>query len=214
MAPLAEDTIGGFNAMIAKQKKEEGECLVSTVLFANDRAVIHDRLPLSEVPELTDREYYAGGCTALLDAVGGAIKHISTIHRYARAEDVPEKTLFVITTDGMENASHSYSGRQVRGMVEDMKKKNGWEFIFLAANIDAAEAASHIGIAPERAMNYTADKEDTGRLFRRIGRTVGAARASASPISKARLHSRGNTVSWRRCFSSGSNSVHGQSVLL
>ena len=182
MAPLAEDTIGGFNAMIAKQKKEEGECLVSTVLFANDSRVIHDRLPLSEVPELTDREYYAGGCTALLDAVGGAIKHISTIHRYARAEDVPEKTLFVITTDGMENASHSYSGRQVRGMVEDMKQKNGWEFIFLAANIDAAEAASHIGIAPERAMNYTADKEDTGRLFRRIGRTVGAARASASPM--------------------------------
>lgn len=182
MAPLAEDTIGGFNAMIAKQKKEAGECLVSTVLFANDSRVIHDRLPLSEVPELTDREYYAGGCTALLDAVGGAIKHISTIHRYARAEDVPEKTLFVITTDGMENASHSYSGKKVRGMVEDMKQKNGWEFIFLAANIDAAEAASHIGIAPERAMNYTADKADTGRLFRRIGRTVGAARASASPM--------------------------------
>ncbi len=183
MAPLAEDTIGGFNAMIAKQKKEEGECLVSTVLFANDSAVIHDRLPLTEVPELTDREYYAGGCTALFDAVGGAVKHISTIHRYARAEDVPEKTLFVITTDGMENASHSYSGKKVRDMVEEMKKKNGWEFIFLAANIDAAEAASHIGIAPERAMNYTADKADTGRLFRRIGRTVGAARACASPMA-------------------------------
>ena len=114
--------------------------------------------------------------------MGGAVKHISTIHRYARAEDVPEKTLFVITTDGMENASHSYSGKKVRDMVEEMKKKNGWEFIFLAANIDAAEAASHIGIAPERAMNYTADKADTGRLFRRIGRTVGAARASASPM--------------------------------
>ena len=179
MAPLAEDTIGGFNAMIAKQKKEEGECLVSTVLFANDSAVIHDRLPLSEVPELTDREYYAGGCTALLDAVGGAVKHISTIHRYARAEDVPEKTLFVITTDGMENASHKYSEKQVRETVEKMKKERGWEFIFLAANIDAAEAASHIGISPDRAMNYTADKQETGRLYRRIGRTVQAARACA-----------------------------------
>ena len=179
MAPLAEDTIGGFNAMIAKQKKEEGECLVSTVLFANDSRVIHDRLPLSEVPELTDREYYAGGCTALLDAVGGAIRHISTIHRYAREEDVPEKTLFVITTDGMENASRTYSGKQVREMVEKMKKERGWEFIFLAANIDAVETASRIGISSDRAMNYKADKKDTGLLFCRIGRTVRAARNSA-----------------------------------
>ena len=180
MAPLADDTIGGFNAMIEKQKKEEGECLVSTVLFSNDSRVIHDRVPLAEVPALTDREYYAGGSTALLDAVGGAIRHISTIHRYIRDEDVPEKTLFVITTDGMENASHSYSGKQVRSMVEEMKRERGWEFIFLAANIDAVETASHIGIAPDRAMNFMADKADTGRLFRRIGRTVGAARASAS----------------------------------
>ncbi|MBE6725190.1 MAG: VWA domain-containing protein [Ruminococcaceae bacterium] len=179
MAPLTDDTIGGFNAMIEKQKKEEGECLVSTVLFANDSRVIHDRIPLSEVPELTDREYYAGGCTALLDAVGGAVKHISTIHRYARAEDVPEKTLFVITTDGMENASHKYSGKQVRETVENMKKERGWEFIFLAANIDAAEAASKIGISREWAMNYTADAKETARLYRRIGRTVGAARACA-----------------------------------
>lgn len=179
MAPLTDDTIGGFNSMIARQKKEEGECLVSTVLFANDSRVIHDRLPLSEVPELTDREYYAGGCTALLDAVGGAVKHVSTIHRYAREEDVPEKTLFVITTDGMENASHKFSGKQVREMVEKMKKERGWEFIFLAANIDAAEAASKIGISEDRAMNYTADAKETARLYRRIGRTVGAARSCA-----------------------------------
>ncbi len=179
MAPLTEDTIGGFNAMIAKQKKEEGECLVSTVLFANDSAVIHDRLPLAEVPDLTDRDYCAGGCTALLDAVGTSIRHIETIHRYARPEDVPERTLFVITTDGMENASHRFTGKEVRDLVEKMKKEKAWDFIFLAANIDAAEAAGHIGIAPDRAMNYSANKEETGRLYRRIGRTVAAARACA-----------------------------------
>ena len=182
MAPLTDDTIGGFNAMIGKQKKEEGECLVSTVLFANDSTVIHDRMPLAEVPEMTDREYCAGGCTALLDAVGGAIRHIETIHRYARPEDVPERTLFVITTDGMENASRRFTGRQVRELVEKMKKDKAWDFIFLAANIDAAEAAGSIGISPDRAMNYRADKEETGKLYRRIGRTVGAARASASPM--------------------------------
>ena len=179
MAPLTEDTIGGFNSMISRQQKEEGECLVSTVLFSNESAVIHDRIPLSEVPVLTDREYWAGGCTALYDAVGSAIRHIETIHRYAREEDVPEKTLFVITTDGLENASHKFSGRDVRRMVEKMKESRGWEFIFLAANIDAEETAEKIGISRDLAMNYTADKKETARLFRRIGRTVGAARACA-----------------------------------
>ncbi len=157
MAPLTEDTIGGFNAMIAKQKKEEGECLVSTVLFANDSAVIHDRLPLAEVPDLTDRDYCAGGCTALLDAVGTSIRHIETIHRYARPEDVPERTLFVITTDGMENASHHYSFGKVKEMVERQKEKYGWEFLFLGANIDAVETAKSIGISEDRAAQYHND---------------------------------------------------------
>ncbi len=179
MAPLATDTIGGFNSMIARQQKEDGECLVSTVLFANESTLIHDRIPLAKVPELTDREYYAGGCTALFDAVGSTIRRIETIHRYAREEDVPEKTLFVITTDGLENASRQFSGKQVRKLVEEMKQKRGWEFVFLAANIDAEETAETIGISRELALNYTADKKETARLFRRIDRTVGAARACA-----------------------------------
>ena len=116
MAGLEADTIGGFNSMIAKQKKEAGEALVSTILFSNDSVVIHDRLPLSEVPPMTEKEYFTRGCTALLDAVGGAIHHIGNIHKYARREDVPEKTLFIITTDGCENASHRYSYETVHRM--------------------------------------------------------------------------------------------------
>ena len=170
MSPLTDDTIGGFNSMIEKQKAEEGACLVSTILFANDSEVIHDRLPLAEVPAMTRREYCAAGCTALYDALGGAIRHIAAIHRYAREEDVPERTLFVITTDGMENASRKYGGREVRKMVEDAKKKDSWEFLFLAANI---------GIAREASMNYTADKADTAKLYRRISRAVGAMRGGA-----------------------------------
>ncbi|MCR4906214.1 MAG: hypothetical protein K6A33_09045 [Clostridiales bacterium] len=179
MEHLTDDTIGGFNSMIAKQKEEDGACLVSTVLFANVCEVIHDRVPLAEVPKMTRREYCASGCTALYDAVGGAIRHIATIHRYAREEDVPERTLFVITTDGMENASRKYGGREVRRMVEDAKKQNGWEFIFLAANIDAAETAESIGIPREASMNYTADSADTTKLYRRISRAVGAMRGGA-----------------------------------
>ena len=128
MAGLEADTIGGFNSMIAKQKKEAGEALVSTVLFANDSTVIHDRLPLSEVPPLTEKEYFTCGCTALLDTVGGAIHHIGNIHKYARREDVPEKTMFIITTDGYENASRRYSYETVQRMIERQKTKYGWEF--------------------------------------------------------------------------------------
>ena len=154
MAGLEADTIGGFNSMIAKQKKEAGEALVSTILFSNDSVVIHDRLPLSEVPPMTEKEYFTRGCTALLDAVGGAIHHIGNIHKYARREDVPEKTLFIITTDGCENASHRYSYETVHRMIERQKTKYGWEFLFLGANIDAAKEAARFGIAAERAANY------------------------------------------------------------
>ena len=139
MSGLEADTIGGFNSMLAQQKREAGEALVSTVFFANDSTVIHDRLPLSEVPPLTEKEYFTRGCTALLDAVGGAIHHIGNIHKYARREDVPEKTMFIITTDGYENASRRYNYEHVRRMIERQKERYGWEFLFLGANIDAAK---------------------------------------------------------------------------
>ena len=154
MAGLEADTIGGFNAMIEKQKAEPGQALVSTVLFDTEIQVIHDRVPLEKIPPLTEKEYFVRGCTALLDAVGGAIHHIGNVHKYAREEDRPEKTLFVITTDGMENASRRYSYDRVRAMVQRQQEKYGWEFLFLGANIDAAEEAGRFGIRPECAVVY------------------------------------------------------------
>ena len=141
MGGLEKDTIGGFNSMLAKQRKEQGEALVSTVIFDHETEVIHDRVAIADVPDLTDNEYYVRGCTALLDAVGKSIHHIRNIHKYARKEDVPARTLFIITTDGMENASSHYSYEQVRQMIKNQKEKSGWEFIFLGANIDAAAEA-------------------------------------------------------------------------
>ena len=138
MAGLEDDTIGGFNAMIEKQKQEPGEALVSTVLFDNVSEVIHDRVDIQKIEPMTRQEYYVRGCTALLDAVGGAIHHIGNIHKYARQEDRPEKTLLVITTDGMENASREYTYPRLKAMIERQKEKHGWEFLFLGANIDAA----------------------------------------------------------------------------
>ena len=172
MAHLTDDTIGGFNAMITDQKTKEGECLVTTVLFDNTDEILHDRIPLSEVPVMTRKEYSVRGCTALLDAVGHTIEHIGSIHRYARPEDVPEKTLFVITTDGMENASHAFSHREIKRMIERKKEASGWEFIFVAANIDAAECAQSIGIARERAVNYRHDKCGTKALYASVNRAV------------------------------------------
>ena len=166
MEGFEADTIGGFNSMMRKQASEPGDALVSTLLFDNDVEVIHDRLNIKDVPEITSKEYYVRGCTALLDAVGGAIKHISMIHKYARKEDVPEKTLFIITTDGMENASRLYSYDDVRSMVEHQKSKHGWEFIFLGANIDAAAEASRYGIDSSMAVNYNCDSEGVGISFK------------------------------------------------
>ena len=157
MAGLEADTIGGFNSMIERQKKQDGEALVSTVLFSDDSRVIHDRVDIRRIEPMTDREYYVDGCTALIDAIGGAIHHIGNIHKYAREEDVPEHTVFVITTDGMENASHRYSSDQVKRMVERQKEKYGWEFLFLGANIDAVETAAHFGIGRDRAVNFHND---------------------------------------------------------
>ena len=176
MAGLEKDTIGGFNSLIEKQRKEPGTAVVSTVLFDNESEVIHDRLPLESIPPMTDKEYYVRGCTALLDAVGGAIHHIGNVHKYARREDVPDKTLFVITTDGMENASRRYDYERVRKMIQRQKERYGWEFIFLGANIDAAAEAKRFGIAPERAANYHCDEAGTALNYEVISDVVCAVR--------------------------------------
>jgi len=172
MGGLEKDTIGGFNSLIEKQRKEPGNALVSTVLFDNECEVIHDRLPLDKVPLLTEKEYFVRGCTALLDAVGGAIHHIANVHKYARREDVPEKTLFIITTDGMENASRRYSYDRVRRMIEKEKEKYGWEFLFLGANIDAAAEAKRFGIEASRAANYHCDEKGTALNYEVLGDVV------------------------------------------
>lgn len=172
MSGLESDTIGGFNAMIEKQKKQDGECYVSTVLFNDTSKVLHDRIKLEDVPKMTDRDYTVQGCTALMDALGGAIHHISNIHKYARPEDVPANTMFIITTDGMENASHLYSSEQVKRMVEHQKKKYGWEFLFIGANIDAVETAVRYGIDSNRAVNYHADAKGTNVLYQSVAQAV------------------------------------------
>lgn len=177
MSGLEQDTIGGFNAMLEKQKREEGEALVSTVLFDSVSTVIHDRLPLAEVPRLSGEEYFTRGCTALLDAVGSAIRHIGNVHKYARREDVPEKTLFVITTDGCENASRRYDYETVRRMIGRQKAKYGWEFLFLGANIDAAAEAGRFGIGADRAVSYKCDRRGTALNYEVIGEAVHAVRA-------------------------------------
>ena len=179
MQGVEADTIGGFNSILNKQKKEPGEALVSTVLFDDRVEVLHDRVRAERVKPITDREYYVRGCTALLDAVGGAIHHIGNIHKYARPEDVPEHTLFIITTDGMENASHCYSAHQVRQMIRRQKKKYGWEFLFLGANIDAVETAGHLGIDADRAVNYHCDSEGTRLNYQVLTQAVSAVRCSA-----------------------------------
>ena len=177
MAGLEDDTIGGFNAMIEKQKAEPGEALVSTVLFDNRSEVIHDRLPLDKVPSMTRKEYYVRGCTALLDAVGSAVHHIGNVHKYAREEDRPARTLFVITTDGMENASRRYDYHRVKEMIERQKERHGWEFVFLGANIDAAKEAARFGIDADRAANYHADRRGTGVVYEAMNQLVSCCRA-------------------------------------
>lgn len=186
MSGLEADTIGGYNSMMKKQKKEEGEVVVSTVLFDDDTEVLYDRVPLSKVPEMTENDYYVRGCTALLDAVGGAIHHIGNVHKYARDEDRPEKTLFIITTDGQENASRRYTYDKVKRMVERQKKRYGWEFLFLGANMDAVAEAGRFGIAPERAVRYQCDEEGTAVNYRVLSKAVSRVRmCSTANISEA-----------------------------
>ena len=179
MAGLEDDTIGGFNAMIEKQKKLDGKVYVSTVLFANDSKVLHDRINIEKIEPLTDRDYCVGGGTALIDAIGGAIHHIGNVHKYAREEDRPEKTLFVITTDGLENASRRYTYDKVKAMIERQRETYGWEFLFLGANIDAAREAARFGIRADCAADYHADSIGTEAVYASVSEAVCQVRRAA-----------------------------------
>ena len=178
MAGLEKDTIGGFNSMIEKQKEQEGKCYVTTVLFDHELLTLHDRVPLTDVAPLTDRDYTVRGCTALIDAIGATVAKIDAIHRYQRPEDVPANVMFVITTDGLENASREYTSDKVKAMIEEHKKQ-GWEFLFIGANIDAVETAKHFGISGDRAVNYHADRKGTSVVFNAVSKAVGKMRCSA-----------------------------------
>lgn len=178
MAGLENDTVGGFNSMIEKQKQERGRAVVSTVLFDHEREVLHDRVSLDAVEPMTDKDYYVRGSTALLDAVGFAVHHIGNVHKYARKEDVPSKTLFVIVTDGFENSSRFYSAGRVKQMIQRQKEKYGWEFMFVGANMDAVESAGNIGISPELAANYCADTAGTHVLYENISAAVSNVRCN------------------------------------
>ncbi len=180
MSGLEGDTIGGFNSMIEKQRKEEGEAYISTVLFDDQTEILYDRVPVAKVEPMNDSQYYVRGCTALLDAIGGAIHHIANVHKYAREEDRPEKTLFIITTDGMENSSHIYDYKKVKKMVEKEKDKYGWEFLFLGANIDSIKVAGRFGISADRAIDYVCDEEGTALNYQVLSETVSAVRRSRS----------------------------------
>ena len=183
MSGLEADTIGGFNSMIEKQKQTGEKAYVSTVLFDDRNEVIHDRVPIEKVDKITNKEYFVRGSTALLDAVGGAIKHIINIHKYAREEDRPDKTIFVITTDGMENASMNYNYKQVKKMIEKEQKEYGWEFIFIGANIDACAEAERFGIKKERAVNYIHDDIGTKLVYEGVSQAMCAAMEADSPMA-------------------------------
>ncbi len=183
MSGLEADTIGGFNSMIEKQKKEPGEALISVVLFDNDSHVIYDRVPVGKIEPMNERQYQVQGCTALLDAIGGAVHHIRNVHKYAREEDRPEKTLYIITTDGMENASMQYDYETVRRMITKQKEEAGWEFLFLGANIDSISVAGRMGIHADRAVNYHHDGRGTRLNYDVLSKTVSKMRASQAPTA-------------------------------
>ncbi len=180
MRGLEADTIGGFNSLIEKQRKEDGEVYISAILFDDKTEVLYDRVPVDRVEPMNDSQYYVRGCTALLDAIGGSVHHIANVHKYAREEDRPEKTLFVITTDGMENASHHYTYDKVKKMVEKEKTKYGWEFLFLGANIDAIDVASRFGIDADRAINYECDRVGTALNYTVLSNVVSSVRRAKS----------------------------------
>ena len=183
MAGLESDTIGGFNAMLEKQKREEGDAYLSAVLFSNDSRVLYDRVGIRKVEPMTERQYFVGGCTALLDAIGDAVHHIANVHKYAREEDRPAKTVFVITTDGMENASRRYTYDAVKQLIERQRERFGWEFLFLGANMDAVSTARRFGIREDRAVRYECDSAGTALNFDVVSETIGSVRAG-KPIAK------------------------------
>ena len=178
MAGLESDTIGGFNGLIDKQKKVDGKAFVTTVLFDNQQKTVHDRVDLAEVSPMTEKEYYVGGSTALLDAVGDTVTHIEKIHKYVRPEDVPAHTMVVITTDGMENSSHRWRAADVKKLVEK-KKEGGWEFLFLGANIDAVSEAARFGIDADRAVRYCNDSVGVRKNFSAVGKAMASLRRDA-----------------------------------
>ena len=182
MGGLESDTIGGYNSMLEKQKKAEGQVLVTTVLFDDEREVLYDRIPLEQLPKMTEKEYYVRGCTALLDAVGSTIRYIAGVHAHAKEEDRPEKTIFVITTDGLENASREYTYAGVKRLVEQRKEKEGWEFLFLGANMDAIETAGRFGISADRAADYHSDHAGTALNYEVLADAVCEMRSCAVPI--------------------------------
>ncbi|MBO5604890.1 MAG: VWA domain-containing protein [Acidaminococcaceae bacterium] len=172
MSGLEKETIGGFNSLIEKQKKVEGSAVVSTVLFDGEMDVIHDRVPLEKIKELTEKEYYARGCTALLDAVGRSVKHIRKVQKNLPEEEKPEKTIVVITTDGEENSSYEYSLEKVKRLLSRMQEKHKWEFLFLGANIDAVTAAGRIGISARHAVRYKSDRHGTALNYKVVGEAM------------------------------------------
>ncbi len=177
MSGLENDTIGGFNSMLVRQKKEKGEAIISTVLFDNDIEFLHDRVDIDDVEKLTDRDYYVGGSTALLDAIGTSVHHIEKLQRKLDEDERPEKTLFIITTDGMENASREYSYSEIKKLVSQKQKKDDWEFLFLGANMDAISAAENIGIRADRSVRYKCDSKGTAVNFEALGKAVSKYRA-------------------------------------
>jgi uncharacterized protein YegL len=197
MAGMEKDTIGGFNSMIEKQRGVEGMVYVSTVLFSGGSVVLHDRKPIEEIKPLTEKDYEPSGCTALLDALGEAIKHIGNIHKYARKEDIPERTMFVITTDGEENASRKYTSQQIKELISNQKEKYGWEFLFLAANIDAVETAGNIGISADRAVNYSVS-QDTMAIYEEVGKTICECRMYGEAPSRGWARQMENNLKKRR----------------
>ncbi len=189
MAGLESDTIGGFNSLLEKQKREEGEALISVVLFDDQIEVLYDRAPVAKAEPMNDRQYYVRGCTALLDALGGAIHHIANVHKYAREEDRPAKTMFVITTDGLENASRKYTFETVRNMVAREREKYGWEFLFLGADMDAIQVAARFGIRSDRAVTFEKDSVGTRLNYDVLSETVSNVRKSCAPTAGSAMNS-------------------------
>lgn len=183
MLGLEADTVGGFNSMLKKQLNNDGDVLVTTAFFSTGITIVHDRLNINDVMPLTEQDYEVGGCTALIDAIGNMIEHIKIIHKYAREEDVPEHTIFIITTDGMENASHEFTSDEVKKLITEQKEK-GWEFLFLGANIDAVETARYFGIEPSRAANYNADPFGTRLNFEVLSQAISQIRANIPLVDK------------------------------